>query len=161
MTAGTVSRWAVAALSLAGLALATYLSVEHVSGGIPACGVSSGCGDVTTSEYAVLMGLPVAFIGVAGYGALLLGTLAYLGMDSPPNVLSICAVGDCSYWRGVHSVPRLHAGLPYPRLLRILPGIRRDHDIGPRFDHLRYGQGEIRAAHRARLGGREIHEIPS
>ena len=41
MTAGTVSRWAVAALSLAGLALATYLSVEHVSGGIPACGVSA------------------------------------------------------------------------------------------------------------------------
>ena len=68
MTAGTVSRWAVAALSLAGLALAAYLSVEHVSGGIPTCGVSGGCGDVTTSEYAVLMGVPVAFIGVAGYG---------------------------------------------------------------------------------------------
>ena len=99
MTADTVSRWAVTVLSLAGLALATYLSVEHVSGGIPACGVSSGCGDVTTSEYAVLMGMPVAFIGVAGYGALLLGTLAYLGMDSPPNflsyaLLSIAIIGE-------------------------------------------------------------------
>ena len=100
MTAGTVSRWAVAALSLAGLALATYLSVEHVSGGIPACGVSSGCGDVTTSEYAVLMGVPVAFIGVAGYGALLLGTLAYLGMDNPPNFLSYALLGTALIGEG-------------------------------------------------------------
>ena len=100
MTAGTVSRWAVAALSLAGLALATYLSVEHVSGGIPACGVSSGCGDVTTSEYAVLMGLPVAFIGVAGYAALLLGTLAYLGLDNPPNVFSYALLGVASLGEG-------------------------------------------------------------
>ncbi len=93
MTAGTVSRWAVAALSLVGLALATYLSVEHVSGGIPACGVSGGCGDVTMSEYAVLMGVPVAFIGVAGYGTLLIGTLAYIGMDSPPSFLSYALLG--------------------------------------------------------------------
>ena len=93
MTAGAVSRWAVAALSLAGLALATYLSVEHVTGGAPACVVSGGCGDVTSGEYAVLLGVPVAFIGVAGYGALLLGTLAYLGLDSPPNSLAYALLG--------------------------------------------------------------------
>ena len=50
----------------AGLALATYLSVEHVTGGAPACGVAGGCADVTGSEYAVLLGVPVAFIGVVG-----------------------------------------------------------------------------------------------
>ena len=93
MTAGTVSRWAVVALSFAGLAVATYLSVEHVSGGIPACGVSGGCDDVTTSEYAVLLGVPVAYIGVAGYAALLLGTLAYLGLEDPPNVLAFVLLG--------------------------------------------------------------------
>ena len=93
MTAGKISRWAVVVLSLAGLAVATYLSVEHVSGGIPACGVTSGCDDVTTSEYAVLFGVPVAFIGVAGYGALLLGTLAYLGLEDPPNFLTFALLG--------------------------------------------------------------------
>ena len=93
MTAGTVSRWVVAALSLAGLAVATYLSVEHVTGGVPACGVSTGCDTVTTSEYAVLMGVPVAIVGVVGYGVLLLGTLAYLGLDSPPNGLSYALLG--------------------------------------------------------------------
>ena len=93
MTAGKISRWAVAVLSLAGLAVATYLSVEHVSGGIPACGISSGCDEVTTSEYAVLFGVPVAFIGVAGYGALLLGALAYLGLEDPPNFLTYALLG--------------------------------------------------------------------
>ena len=93
MTSGKTSRWAVVGLSLAGLALATYLSVEHVSGGIPACGVSSGCDEVTTSEYAVLFGVPVAFIGVAGYGALLLGTLAYLGLEDRPNFLTYALLG--------------------------------------------------------------------
>lgn len=93
MTYGTASRWALAALSLAGLALATYLSVEHVTGGEAACVVSEGCGDVTSSEYAMLLGVPVAFIGVAGYGALLLGTLAYLGLESPPSSLAYALLG--------------------------------------------------------------------
>ena len=93
MTTGTASRWAVAALSLAGLALATFLSVEHVTGSEIACVVAQGCGDVTTSEYAVLLGVPVAFIGVAGYSALLLGTLAYLGFESPPSSLPYALLG--------------------------------------------------------------------
>ena len=93
MTSAAMPRWAVAALSLTGLALGTYLSVEHVTGGATACAVLGGCGDVTSSEYAVLLGVPVAFIGVAGYCALLLGTLAYLGLDSPPNSLAYALLG--------------------------------------------------------------------
>ncbi len=93
MTSATASRWVVAALSLAGLALATYLSVEHVIAGEAACVVGEGCGDVTTSEYAVLIGVPVAFIGVAGYAALFLGTLAYLGLDNPPSTLGYALLG--------------------------------------------------------------------
>ena len=93
MTSAAMSRWAVAALSLTGLVLGTYLSVEHVTGGATACAVLGGCGDVTSSEYAVLLGVPVALIGVAGYGALLLGTLAYLGLDRPPNSLAYALLG--------------------------------------------------------------------
>ena len=93
MTSGAAPRWAVAVLSLAGLALATYLSVEHVTGGEAACVVSEGCGDVTTSDYAVLLGVPVAFIGVAGYAALFLATLAYLGLESPPSSLAYALLG--------------------------------------------------------------------
>lgn len=93
MNSATGARWAVAALSLVGLAVATYLSVEHVTGGIPTCGVSTGCDTVTTSDYSVLLGMPVAIIGVVGYAALLLGTLAYLGLDGPPNSLSNALLG--------------------------------------------------------------------
>ncbi len=92
MTSGAALRWAVAVLSLAGLALATYLSAEHVTGDA-ACVLGEGCGDVTSSEYAVLLGVPVAFIGVAGYAALFLGTLAYLGLDSPPSSLAYVLLG--------------------------------------------------------------------
>ena len=93
MRSGTVARWAVVGLSLVGMAVATYLSVEHVSGGIPACGVSSGCDEVTTSEYAILFGVSVAFVGVVGYAALLLGTLAYIGLEDPPNFLTYALLG--------------------------------------------------------------------
>lgn len=89
---------ASAALSLAGLALATYLSVTYLSGADLACGVSGGCGAVTTSEYSRFLGIPVALLGVGGYAALLLGSLAALGVEHPPAALrwgiaAIAAIG--------------------------------------------------------------------
>ncbi len=103
MTAETVFRWVVVALSLVGLALATYLSVAHITGTGPACGVDGGCGEVTGSEYSVLLGVPVAFIGVAGYSALLLGNLAYIGLDSPPNALTYGLLGMALIGEGFSS----------------------------------------------------------
>lgn len=93
MTAEIFLRWVVAVLSLVGLALATYLSVAHVTGTGPACSVGGGCHDVTGSDYSVLLGVPVAFLGVAGYSALLLGNLAYLGLNNPPNSLMYGLLG--------------------------------------------------------------------
>ena len=75
------------ALSLSGLALATYLSVTYLSGADLACGVDGGCGAVTTSEYSRFLGIPVTLLGVVGYAALLLGSLAALGVEHPPAAL--------------------------------------------------------------------------
>ena len=86
-TLRTVCWCAAAVLSLVGLALATYLSVAHLSGAGVACGVSGGCGAVTTSEYSLFLGIPVALLGVAGYAALLMGSLAALGLPQPPAPL--------------------------------------------------------------------------
>ena len=83
----TVCWSAAAVLSLVGLGLATYLSVAHLSGAGVACGVSGGCGAVTTSEYSRFLGIPVALMGVAGYAALLMGSLAALGLPQPPAPL--------------------------------------------------------------------------
>jgi uncharacterized membrane protein len=94
--------WATASLlSLAGLGLSTYLAVLYVSGGAPVCGAIAGCAEVTTSEYAVFAGVPVAVLAVAMYATLLLGSLAVLGLDAPPaqlrGALPILAAGGVGF----------------------------------------------------------------
>ncbi len=88
-----------ALISLVGLGLATYLSVGYLSGDGVSCGVSGGCGTVTTSEYARFLGIPVALLGVGGYSLLLLGSLATLGTTQPPALLrwGIAAIGTIGF----------------------------------------------------------------
>ena len=67
-----------ATLALAGFFVALYLSLWKLGVvGNLACG-TGGCEYVQTSSYAVLLGVPVAFYGVAGYLALLVVSLAGL-----------------------------------------------------------------------------------
>ena len=56
-------------ISVAGLAVSTYLAVIAVTGDTAACGGSTGCSEVLGSGYAKIAGMPVAFLGVAGYFA--------------------------------------------------------------------------------------------
>ena len=80
----------LAVLDTIGLAIASYLSIVELSGGVPVCpaeGVGSGCAAVALSEYSKIGGLPVAVYGV-GLSLILL-TLALvwwrrlLGRDLP------------------------------------------------------------------------------
>ncbi len=65
-------RIAVAALSLAGLAVAGYLTWVHYADLEPICaGGSGGCERVQSSDYAELAGVPVALLGLIGYGSIL------------------------------------------------------------------------------------------
>ena len=70
-------RAAAIGVALAGLGIATYLSVVHYAGGDPVCAVAHGCATVQQSDYAALAGVPVALLGVLGY----LGVLAALVRD--------------------------------------------------------------------------------
>lgn len=54
----------LAVLDVAGLAIATYLSVVELGGGVPACGPIKGCEEVALSEYSRIGGVPVAVYGV-------------------------------------------------------------------------------------------------
>ena len=56
-------------LALAGVAVATYLTVIAVTGETAACGRSTGCWEVLNSPYAKIAGIPVAALGVLGYFA--------------------------------------------------------------------------------------------
>ena len=70
-------RTAAIGVALAGLGIATYLTVVHYAGGEPVCAVAHGCATVQQSDYAALAGVPVALLGVLGY----LGVLAALARD--------------------------------------------------------------------------------
>ncbi|HEX4898332.1 MAG TPA: vitamin K epoxide reductase family protein [Candidatus Limnocylindrales bacterium] len=54
----------LAVLDVIGLAIALYLSVVELGGGVPACGPLKGCETVAQSEYAWINGIPVAVYGV-------------------------------------------------------------------------------------------------
>ena len=64
-------RAAAIGVALAGLGIATYLTVVHYTGGEPVCAVAHGCATVQQSNYAALAGVPVALLGLLGYVAIL------------------------------------------------------------------------------------------
>ena len=64
----------LAVLDVVGLAIAAYLSIVELQGGVPVCGPIKGCAEVAQSEYSRIAGIPVALFGVAL--SLLLLTLA-------------------------------------------------------------------------------------
>ena len=65
-------RLATALLALAGVGVAGYLTWVHYAELAPVCvGGSDACERVQNSEYAELLGVPVALLGLGGYLALL------------------------------------------------------------------------------------------
>jgi uncharacterized membrane protein len=62
---------AIAGLALLGLAISIYLTWVHYAGIEPVCTGISDCERVQSSEYADLIGIPVAVLGIAGYAAIL------------------------------------------------------------------------------------------
>ena len=70
-------RQAIALLALIGLFVALYLWLHALGYGGPLkCG-TGGCDTVQASQYAVLLGIPVAFYGVVGYlGVLIVSLIA-------------------------------------------------------------------------------------
>ena len=68
-------RVALAALAVAGLCVSGYLTAVRLAGDDPVCVVGGGCHTVQQSEYATLAGIPVAVLGLVGYGALLVAAI--------------------------------------------------------------------------------------
>lgn len=59
--------WIARALALVGFLDATYLTATHYSAGSLACGPGGGCDIVTTSQYAIVAGVPIALAGLIYY----------------------------------------------------------------------------------------------
>lgn len=74
-------RMAIAVLALIGLLDAAYLSIERARGATLACPIGGGCATVQSSPYSIFLGVPIAFLGVLGYAALLCVALLSLYHD--------------------------------------------------------------------------------
>ena len=71
-------RWVLIVLAVAGIAVSSLALREHYRTDASPCSINErwDCGIVNHSPYAMLFGVPVAVIGIAGY--LLLGVLAFM-----------------------------------------------------------------------------------
>jgi uncharacterized membrane protein len=75
--------WILVVLDVIGLAIASYLSVVELGGGVPVCGPLKGCETVATSEYAWVGPFPVAVYGVMLSVVLLTLAFAWIRSDNP------------------------------------------------------------------------------
>jgi uncharacterized membrane protein len=82
----------VAIVAVAGLADATYLTVQALTGETITCGGSPDCFRVLGSSYAKLGGIPVAIIGALAYFMVFtLATFAAFGYPRAPKFLALIA----------------------------------------------------------------------
>src|SRR5512138_1446786 len=65
-----LSQFAIA-LTIIGLLVAIYMSIYKITSNDSMCIGSGDCKTVNASRYAEVNGIPVAFLGVAGYAAIL------------------------------------------------------------------------------------------
>jgi len=90
-------RQTIALLALVGLLISLYLALHRLGIiGTLQCG-TGGCETVQSSAYAVFLGVPVAFYGVAGYVALLVLSLtglqpAFVSRRGPTVWLAVMSV---------------------------------------------------------------------
>jgi uncharacterized membrane protein len=75
--------WILAALDVVGLAIAAYLSIVELGGGVPYCGALHGCETVAQSKYAWIGPLPVAAYGVVLSLVLLTLAIVWIRTDNP------------------------------------------------------------------------------
>jgi vitamin-K-epoxide reductase (warfarin-sensitive) len=71
-------KWVLVLLCVVGIVAASLALREHYREGDSPCSINErwDCGIVNKSPFAIIMGVPVAVIGIAGY--LLLGALAFM-----------------------------------------------------------------------------------
>ena len=81
-------RLAAATVALAGIAVAGYLTWAHFGDGSVVCVVGGSCEEVQSSEYASILGIPVAVLGLGAYATV----LTLVVWDSPGARLAAAAI---------------------------------------------------------------------
>src|SRR5438128_9276217 len=88
----TILYAAVAIVSVVGLADATYLTVQALTGETLSCGGSPDCFRVLGSSYEKIGGIPVAMLGALAYfSEFTFATFAALGYSWAPRFVALIA----------------------------------------------------------------------
>ena len=91
---------AIAVLALAGVAVSAVSLQRHYAKSVSAfceVGEKFNCDIVNRSEYSRLMGIPVAGIGIVGYGLLLMLATLYRTRAETPTRLLVAAVAGLGF----------------------------------------------------------------
>ncbi len=83
-------RLGLAAVAVAGLAVASYLTYVHYQPAALVCTGGGGCETVQTSDYATLAGIPVALLGLLAYAAV----LVLVVVDTPTARLAVAVIAS-------------------------------------------------------------------
>ncbi|MFH1534253.1 MAG: vitamin K epoxide reductase family protein [Nitrospirota bacterium] len=70
--------WAIVAVAFLGFIDASYLTLVHYKGAELGCDAWGSCNVVTTSEYSVIFGIPMALMGALYYLSVLILALVYV-----------------------------------------------------------------------------------
>jgi len=81
-------RLAAATVALAGIVVAGYLSWAHYADRAVVCVAGGGCETVQESDYASIVGVPVAVLGLVAYTVI----LALIAWDAPAARLSAATI---------------------------------------------------------------------
>lgn len=96
-------RWVLIVLAVVGIAASSLALREHYRTDTSPCSINErwDCGIVNHSPYAMLFGVPVAVIGIAGY--LLLGVLAFMKAYRMTLVAALGGLGFALYLAHIES----------------------------------------------------------
>ena len=82
--------WTMAGIAFTGFADAAYLTANHYFGVPLICTIVHGCDVVTTSPYSLLLGIPVALLGLLYY--LMVFLLFAFAIDMHKKICATCAM---------------------------------------------------------------------
>ncbi|HLM83108.1 MAG TPA: vitamin K epoxide reductase family protein [Terriglobales bacterium] len=96
-------RWVLIVLAVVGIAASALALREHYRTDTSPCSINDrwDCGIVNHSPYAMLFGVPVAVLGIAGY--LLLGLLAFMKAYRLMLVAALAGLGFALYLAHIES----------------------------------------------------------
>jgi len=96
-------RWVLIVLAILGIVASSLALREHYRTDASPCSINErwDCGIVNHSPYAMLFGVPVAVIGIAGY--LLLGVLAFRKACRAMSVAALGGLGFALYLAHIES----------------------------------------------------------